>query len=224
MVKGQGQTAGLWKKKCFPLTSFDLSLTNLVQWMPLGIRWPLKIFRLHDQMSRSNCWSLKKKVVHPIFLDRFAGKLPNLVQWILLEIRWLLSMFKSHSQRSRSNCWYKCCLLNIFLLLSLKVQVSSSYFYAPLWKKVAYCFALVGQSVCRSVCKPSDVRSIFFYHSARKLPNLVQRMPLESRCLVTFSKVKVKLLVFIVHVVYSIFYDPLMVTKLATHLLTLEIA
>ena len=42
--------------------------------------------------------------------------------------------------------------------------------------------------------------------------------------LVTFSKMKVKLLVFIVHVVKSISYDPLMVTKLATHLLTLEIA
>ena len=42
--------------------------------------------------------------------------------------------------------------------------------------------------------------------------------------LVTFSKVKVKLLVFIVHVVYSISYDPLMVTKLATHFLTIEIA
>ena len=42
--------------------------------------------------------------------------------------------------------------------------------------------------------------------------------------LVTFSKVKVKLLVLIVHVVHSISYDPLMITKLATHLLTLDIA
>ena len=40
--------------------------------------------------------------------------------------------------------------------------------------------------------------------------------------LVTSSKVKVKLLVFIVHVVYSIPYDHLMVTKRYTHLLTLE--
>ena len=38
---------------------------------------------------------------------------------------------------------------------------TSVYFYAPL-EKGAYCFATVGRSVCRSVRRPSLVRSISF--------------------------------------------------------------
>ena len=51
------------------------------------------------------------------------------------------------------------------------------YFYAPVWKKGAYCFIPVD----RLVCRPSDVRSISFDPFAWKLPNLVQWMPIERR-------------------------------------------
>ena len=64
-------------------------------------------------------------------------------------------------------------------------------------KKGAYCFTPVSQSICQLVCltlsvslsvrwsivyRPSNVRSISFHPFACKLPNLVQWMPLESRC------------------------------------------
>ena len=77
MVKGQGQTTGLWGK--YPLNT--------------------------------------------CIFDPFAGTLHILVQWMPLERRWFPFIFRSHDQRSRLNCWslYKCCLLNIFSLLCLKL-------------------------------------------------------------------------------------------------------
>ena len=54
-------------------------------------------------------------------------------------------------------------------------------------------------SVSRSVWRPSDVCSIALHPFAWKLTNLVQWMPLETRCslLIFRSKVKVKLQVFV---------------------------
>ena len=42
MVKGQGQTAGLWKNVILSISldSFAGKLPNLVQWMPLESRLP----------------------------------------------------------------------------------------------------------------------------------------------------------------------------------------
>ena len=67
------------------------------------------------------------------------------------------------------------------------------------------------------VLRLSNVRYIFFYHLARKLPNLVQWVPLES---IAKGEGQTAGL----HGAHSMSYDPLMVTKLATHMLTLEIA
>ena len=39
---------------------FTCNLPNLVQWIPLGNKWPLLVFRSHDQRSGSNCWTVKK--------------------------------------------------------------------------------------------------------------------------------------------------------------------
>ena len=56
VVKGQGQTAGLWKKCCPLIIYWTLCwiVANLIQWMPLESTW------LHTQRSRPICWSLKK--------------------------------------------------------------------------------------------------------------------------------------------------------------------
>ena len=56
--------------------------------------------------------------------------------------------------------------------------------------------------VSRSICRPSDVRSISFDLYAWKLPNLVWWMPLREKLFpidfqVTWSGVKIKLLVFV---------------------------
>ena len=96
----------------------------------------------------------------------------------------------------------------------------------------------VGQSVCDdgwSIFRPNDVRSISFYLSARnvrsisfyqsisqylsarKLPNLVQWMLLDNTCQVTWSKVKVKLQVFVQMLLAQIFWNVcLKVAKLGT--------
>ena len=118
-----------------------------------------------------------------------------------------------------------------YLLTSLLESTSISIkflFLCPPLKKGG-----ILRCTCRSVsllivCRPSDVRSIFFYHSAGKLPNLVQWMPLESRCSLfifwsSFQRWRSNCWSSsYMYVVYSIYYYRLMVTKLATHLLTLE--
>ena len=79
-----------------------------------------------------------------------------------------------------------------------KLGIEFTIFFMRLFAKeggILFCF-------CRSVCIPSAVRAISFDLFAWKLPNLVQWLPLESRRPVT--KVKVKLLIFIQWVVYSI--------------------
>ena len=53
MVNGQGQTIGLWTNVVF-LLSFDPSackLPNLIQWMPLGSKCCLFIFRSQGQTA-----------------------------------------------------------------------------------------------------------------------------------------------------------------------------
>ena len=67
---------------------------KLVQWIPLSNRWPLLIFKLHGQRSRTNCWSLKN-VFCSIYINFFYGKFSNLVQWMTLESRWPLFIFRS---------------------------------------------------------------------------------------------------------------------------------
>ena len=75
-------------------------------------------------------------------------------------------------------------------------MLSAQYLLTPLFECTSIKFLFLWPPLkkgdillctCRSVslliiCKPSNVCSIFFYHSARKLPNLVQWMPLDSRC------------------------------------------
>ena len=62
-IKRQDQTADFREKYCR-----SVSLTSLlehcqystVQWMSVGRRWPVLIFRTQNQRSRSKCWSVKK--------------------------------------------------------------------------------------------------------------------------------------------------------------------
>ena len=54
-------------------------------------------------------------------------------------------------------------------------------FFGPPWKKWAYCFATVGWSVCRSVCRPSVVRSISVDPFTWSIPNFVPGLPSISR-------------------------------------------
>ena len=91
----------------------------------------------------------------------------------------------------------------------LEVQVSSSYFNAPFEKREDIALhLLVGRYVDRIKTKQCPL--YFFYHPARKLPNLVQWMPLES---IAKGEGQTAGL----HGAHSMSYDPLMVTKLATH-------
>ena len=59
------------------------------------------------------------------------------------------------------------------------------FLFMPPLKKGAYCFATVGQSVCRSVglsvCRPSVVHSISFDPLTLSIPNLLQGLPSISR-------------------------------------------
>ena len=48
-------------------------------------------------------------------------------------------------------------------------------------KKGANCFATVGRSACRSVCRPNVVRSISFGPFTWSIPNLVQGLPSLSK-------------------------------------------
>ena len=59
MVKGQGQTAGLWLN-VFSLDPFAWKWPYLVQLMSLVSIWPLLILKSHAQRSRSNCKSMIK--------------------------------------------------------------------------------------------------------------------------------------------------------------------
>ena len=56
------------------------------------------------------------------------------------------------------------CSFLAWIIQNLKCDVKIIEFFvvmSVLWRKGANCFAPVAHSVCRSVCRPSDVRSIF---------------------------------------------------------------
>ena len=127
--------------------------------MPLGSKCSPLIFRSHGE-SRSKL-SVWKNVVCSISRDHFTEKFPNLVQRMPLQIRWHLSIFCSHGQRSRSNCrnLYKCCLLNIFGLLCMKVsklatvdaprqEMSLFDFLVTMSRSRSNCFELMLSSQC----------------------------------------------------------------------------
>ena len=76
------------------------------------------------------------------------------------------SYFSRETPRKVSQNFLKCCFIKVMII-----------YYAPLWKKEAYCFAPFTQSVCR----PVDVCSISFDPFAWKLRIFIQWMFLGSR-------------------------------------------
>ena len=165
---------------------------NLVQRLPLERRWSLLIFRSHGQRSRSrgqcvDCRSLDH--VRSISFDPFAWFQPNLVQGLPLESRWSLLIFRSHVQRWRGQCvdcrsvhhvrsisfdpfaWIQ---PNLVQRLPLERRWSLLIFRSHGQRSRSR-----GQCVdCRSL---DHVRSISFDPFAWFQPNLVQRLPLDSR-------------------------------------------
>ena len=81
-----------------------------------------------------------------------------------------------------------------------------------LWRKGANCFAPVAHSVCRSVCRPSDVRSIVLdplLESGQTWygGGCLLRVDDHNYFVATWSKVKVLWLVFEKNVVRSMSFD-----------------
>ena len=169
-------------------------LTPLLKKYQIWHRWPLLIFKSQSQGQTAG---LCTNVVCSISLDFFAWKFPNFVQWVPLGRRWPILIFRSNGQRSRPNYWslYNCCLLIIFWPHCLTL-------YSGIPKKVNVVYLISGQKVKLLILVQMSLLHIFFTF------------------FFMWSKVKVKLLIFILTVFYSICYDnliPIDITKVTSY-------